>query len=209
MSIRFAILAMLAERPRHGYELKSEFDRRTNSTWPLNVGQVYTTLDRLERDQLVLRGDEDAEGRVAYSITGLGRERVRSWFTTPVAASPQRDELAIKIAFAATTPGLDVEAMIQIQRRETMHLLQDHRRARRGVDEDDLAGQLVLDSFVFAAEAQIRWLDNCESAVLRASRNTSREGTGRHTPPGSASPDRRAAGPTPETRSASSARSPR
>ncbi len=216
MSIKFAILAMLDEQPRHGYELKTEFDRRTNGTWPLNVGQVYTTLDRLERDRLVLRGAEDGEGRVDYYITETGRKQVREWFVTPVSTAPPRDELAIKIAFAATTPGIDVSEMIQVQRRETMRALQNHRQARRTVDEDDLAGQLMLDSFVFSAEAQIRWLDNCETAVLRASRRTaSRSAAGEQTAvtarPETAAPTARpeAAAPTARPEAAGAETSPR
>lgn len=99
MSIKFAILALLAEKPRHGYEIKNEFDRRTNHTWPLNIGQVYTTLDRLERDGLCYRGEETPDGRVIATISPKGREEVRRWFTTPIApANPPRNELAIKIA---------------------------------------------------------------------------------------------------------------
>lgn len=72
MSIKFAILALLAEKPRHGYEIKNEFDRRTNHTWPLNIGQVYTTLDRLERDGLCYRGEETPDGRVIATISPKG-----------------------------------------------------------------------------------------------------------------------------------------
>jgi DNA-binding PadR family transcriptional regulator len=60
MSIRHGLLALLEEGPRYGYQLKSEFESRTGSTWPLNVGQVYTTLGRLERDGLVSPAGEDA-----------------------------------------------------------------------------------------------------------------------------------------------------
>lgn len=171
MSIKFAILALLAEKPRHGYEIKkNEFDRCTNHTWPLNIGQVYTTLDRLERDGLCYRGDETPDGRVIATISPKGREEVRRWFTTPIApATPPRNELAIKIALAATSKDVDVAALIQDQRHATMHQLQECRQARRSVAEDDLAGQLLVDGMIFAAEAEIRWLDHCESKAVQAS----------------------------------------
>ncbi|MSS44888.1 PadR family transcriptional regulator [Cutibacterium sp. WCA-380-WT-3A] len=174
MSIKFAILALLAEKPRHGYEIKNEFDRRTNHTWPLNIGQVYTTLDRLERDGLCYRGDETPDGRVIATISSKGREEVRQWFATPVApANPPRNELAIKIALAATSSDVDVAALIQEQRHATMHQLQEFRQARRGVADDDLAGQLLVDGMIFAAEAEIRWLDHCESKAIQASHSRS------------------------------------
>lgn len=174
MSIRFAILALLDERASYGYEIKAEFDRRTNRTWPLNIGQVYTTLDRLERDQLVSRGSENAEGRVMYEITPGGSRAVSDWFASVIPDNPQRDELAIKIAMAATRPGCDVGAIIQNQRRESMRALQNHHQALRGIDEEDLAGELVIQSLIYSSEAQIRWLDHCETAALRASRSASR-----------------------------------
>lgn len=171
MSIRFAILALLAEKPRHGYEIKNEFDRRTNHTWPLNIGQVYTTLDRLERDHLCYRGDETPDGRVIATITSEGRAAVREWFNSPVTpTTPPRNELAIKIAIATTTPNVDVAALIQQQRSATMNQLQTYRQARRAVADDDLAGQLLVDGMVYAAEAEIRWLDHCESVAVRVSR---------------------------------------
>ena len=74
MSIRHGLLALLERGPSHGYQLRAEFDAATGATWPLNVGQVYTTLDRLERDGLVAQdGEPDADGRIAYRITDAGR----------------------------------------------------------------------------------------------------------------------------------------
>jgi DNA-binding PadR family transcriptional regulator len=49
MSVREGLLALLAEGPRNGHQLKIEFEAVTGGVWPLNVGQVYTTLDRLAR----------------------------------------------------------------------------------------------------------------------------------------------------------------
>src|SRR5688500_15532862 len=105
MSIRHGLLALLEGGPKYGYQLRTEFEAATGATWPLNVGQVYTTVARLERDGLVEPGEADAEGRVTYRITERGRSEVTQWFTTPVAReSRPRDELAIKLALAITTP---------------------------------------------------------------------------------------------------------
>ncbi|MEV7430747.1 MULTISPECIES: PadR family transcriptional regulator [unclassified Nocardioides] len=175
MSVKQALLALLEQGPMYGYQLRSEFEQRTGATWPLNVGQVYTTLTRLERDGLVEGAGEDGEGHVVYRITGAGREEVATWFTTPVARTqPPRDELAIKLALAVTVPGVDVGTVIQQQRSATMTALQDYTRLKRSgraanpVEPADLAWSLVLDSLVFDAEAEVRWLDHCEARLRRA-----------------------------------------
>ena len=176
MSVRQALLALLEQGPMYGYQLRTEFERRTGSTWPLNVGQVYTTLTRLERDGLVTphtaESGDDGEGHVVYRVTDAGRDEVAAWFTTPVARTqPPRDELAIKLALAVTTPGVDVGTVIQQQRSATMAALQDYTRLKRD-GQADLAWGLVLDSLVFAAEAEIRWLDHCEARLRRAAIET-------------------------------------
>ena len=172
MSVRNALLALLEQGPMYGYQLRAEFDAATGATWPLNVGQVYTTLDRLERDGFVVQdGPADDDGRIAYRITDDGRAEVRAWFTSPVSAkAAPRDELAIKLALAVTTPGVDVVSVVQTQRSSTMTSLQELTRlkVRAGADDGELAWSLVLDSLVFRAEAEIRWLDHCEARVARA-----------------------------------------
>jgi DNA-binding PadR family transcriptional regulator len=173
MSVKQALLALLEEGPRYGYQLRAQFEQRTGATWPLNVGQVYTTLTRLERDGLVEGAGTDTEGHVVYRITETGRAEVATWFTTPVSRTqPPRDELAIKLALAVTVPGVDVGLVIQQQRSATMTALQDYTRLKRRAGEsegrEELAWSLVLDSLVFAAEAEIRWLDHCEARLRRA-----------------------------------------
>ena len=177
MSIRHGLLALLDQGPRYGYQLRTEFEARTGSTWPLNVGQVYTTLSRLERDGLVAPSGEDDEGHVFYAVTELGRQELRSWFDTPVdRRSPPRDELAIKLAMAVTVPGVDATAVLQAQRGHTMSTLQALTRLkaqalaaveRPGAAGPDLAWLLVLDQQVFQAEAEINWLNNCETRLIR------------------------------------------
>ncbi|MGH3353632.1 MAG: PadR family transcriptional regulator [Nocardioides sp.] len=169
MSVKHALLALLEDAPRYGYELRAEFEERTGASWPLNVGQVYTTLSRLERDGLVEAGGTDAEGRSLYQLTEAGKVEVKGWFDTPVErAQAQRDELAIKLAVAVAVPSVDVGKVVQQQRSATMRALQGYRRQARSGAAEDLAAGLVLDRLVFAAEAEIRWLDHCESRLRRA-----------------------------------------
>ena len=170
MSVRQSLLAILDQGPCYGYQLRAEFDRRTGSTWPLNVGQIYNTLDRLERDGLVEKGEPDAEGHVYWRITAAGSAEVRTWLTSPVERSAgTRDELAIKLAVAATLPGVDVADVIQTQRAASLAALQElHRAKYAGADPDgpeELIWSLVVDSMIFAAEAEVRWLDHTEQRL--------------------------------------------
>jgi DNA-binding PadR family transcriptional regulator len=167
VSVRFGLLTLLERQPMYGYQLRQEFEASTGSTWPLNVGQVYTTLTRLERDGLVEAADDGDESQRVYAITAAGRAEVRDWFATPVRhQSPPRDELAIKLALAVGTPGVDVRQVIQAQRTATVRALQDYTRAREAA-ADDLSWLLVADSLIFAAEAEVRWLDHCEARLAR------------------------------------------
>ena len=170
MSVRQTLLAILDQGPCYGYQLRAEFDRRTGSTWPLNVGQIYNTLERLERDGLVAKGDVDEHGHVYYEITDAGRAEVADWLSSPVARGQgTRDELAIKLAVAATLPGVDVASVIHAQRRASLAQLQELNRAKyAGANPDgpeELAWSLVVDSMIFTAEAEVRWLDHTEQRL--------------------------------------------
>ncbi|MFJ7996968.1 PadR family transcriptional regulator [Streptomyces sp. NPDC096310] len=176
MSIRHGLLALLERGPRYGSQLRTEFESRTGSTWPLNVGQVYTTLSRLERDGMVAQGGEDEAGHTLYVITQAGRTELKSWFRTPVdRASPPRDELAIKLAMAVGAPGVDIREVIQSQRRHTIKAMQDYTRLKAQAleavpkDRDEVAWLLVLEQLIFQTEAEARWLDHCESRLIRLS----------------------------------------
>jgi len=172
MSVRQSLLAILDQGPCYGYQLRAEFDRRTGSTWPLNVGQIYNTLDRLERDGLVAKGEVDEQGHVYWQITDAGSSVARNWLAAPVERSQgTRDELAVKLAIAATLPGVDVAEVIRAQRRASLERLQELSRAgSTGTSADgaeEFARSLVVDSMIFAAEAELRWLDQSEQRLAR------------------------------------------
>jgi DNA-binding PadR family transcriptional regulator len=169
MSVKHGLLTLLGRGPLHGYQLRTEFERSTGGTWPLNIGQVYSTLARLERDGLVSPVEGGDESQRLYEITDAGRHELLRWFASPVSGEPARNEVAIKLAFAATSPDCDVAEVVQIQRRATIKALQDFTRARERAG-NDLSWQLVAESLIFAAEAQVRWLDHCEAKVVRAAR---------------------------------------
>ncbi|QIM22615.1 PadR family transcriptional regulator [Phycicoccus sp. HDW14] len=186
MSVRLGLMALLAEGDSYGARLRSDFEERTGGTWPLNVGQVYTTLERLVRDGLVEQtGEADAEGRIAYRLTTAGHTELGTWWTTPVdRTNTPRDELTIKLALAVTAPGVDVHRVVQSQRTSTLRQLRDLTRLKRDAldraegtaegardAEHGLAWLLVLENLVFAAEAEVRWLDHVESVLARHARD--------------------------------------
>jgi DNA-binding PadR family transcriptional regulator len=168
VSIRHSLLVLLDAGPMHGYGLKTEFEAATGDVWPLNVGQVYTTLGRLERDELV-RSETDADGQKVYAITEAGRQELRRWFETPVAREVvPRQELAIKLVFAIRSAAADVAAVVQRQRAATMRSLQEFTRLKAQAEAaGDLAWLLMLDALIFQAEAEARWLDLCEARLGR------------------------------------------
>lgn len=176
MSVKFGLMALLGTGPMYGARLRAEFESRTGGTWPLNVGQVYTTLARLERDGLVeSAGGADAEGRIAYRLTEAGRMLVEHWWADPVdRADNPRDELVIKLALAVTVPGVDITTMIQRQRTATLRHLQDLTRLKATPPPEepaagslDRAWRLVLENHIFSAEAEVRWLDHVEADLAR------------------------------------------
>jgi DNA-binding PadR family transcriptional regulator len=169
MSVKYGLLALLERGPMHGYQLRAAFEESTGGTWPLNIGQVYTTLSRLERDELVGPLPKHDEGQRPYRITDAGRAELASWFATPISRTDRpRDELAIKLALALTTPGVDVRAVVQAQRGATMRTLQEYTRLKARADQPaDLSWRLVLDTMLFQAEAEVRWLDHCEASLVR------------------------------------------
>jgi DNA-binding PadR family transcriptional regulator len=169
MSIRHSLLALLSEGPKYGLQLREEFEARTGEVWPLNVGQVYTTLQRLERDGLVESDDEADPGpQKGFRITDAGTEELAGWLRTPPdLASPPRDELVIKILIAVRLPGVDVHEVIQAHRRYLVELMQQWTRLKDD-EEADLGLALVVDAELFRLDAVVRWLDTADGRLRRA-----------------------------------------
>ena len=170
MSVRHALLALLSEGPKYGLQLREEFEARTGEVWPLNVGQVYTTLQRLERDRLVISDDADTEGpQKGFRITDAGRRELAGWLRTPSdLASPPRDELVMKILVAVQVPGTDVAEVIQVHRRHLVELMQQWTRIKETEAEFDMNLALVVDAELFRLDSVIRWLDSADGRIKRA-----------------------------------------
>ena len=161
MSVPHALLALLTDGPKYGLRLQNEFEARTGEVWPLNVGQVYTTLQRLERDGLVETDDGEGErSRKRYRITSAGERALTDWLRTPPELEPPpRDELVIKVLVALQVPGTDVHEILQVHRRHVIEVMQRYTQVKAAAGEDDMALALVVDAELFRLEAIVRWLD--------------------------------------------------
>jgi DNA-binding PadR family transcriptional regulator len=192
MSVRQGLLALLGQADMYGYQLRSTFEAYTGGAWPLNIGQVYTTLERLQRDGLVAitrpgdggdgdRGDARGREHKYYAITRAGRAALRDWFeATPGDDPPPRDELIAKVLLALAGGRDHALEVVTRQRTALTAALQARRRALRSAQADagavgdaDPAGDglaalapvLVTDALVARAEADLRWLDMCEARL--------------------------------------------
>ncbi len=170
MSVPHALLALLSEGPKYGLQLRQEFEARTGEVWPLNVGQVYTTLQRLERDGLVESDDAGEEGpQKGFRITADGQQELAAWLRTPPdLSSPPRDELVIKILVALRVPGTDVHEVIQVHRRYLVELMQQWTRIKDDAAEDELGLALAVDAELFRLDSVVRWLDAADGRLKRA-----------------------------------------
>src|SRR5258707_1041973 len=169
MSVRHALLALLSEGPKYGLQLRQEFEAKTGEGWPLNVGQVYTTLQRLGRGGL---GGSDGT-RTGGPPKGVPITPPRPGAllalprTPPDADVPPRDELVIKVLVALGVPGVDVGEILQVHRRHLIQTMQRYTRLKENAAEDDVGLALVADAEIFRLEAVVRWLDSADVRLKR------------------------------------------
>lgn len=165
--MRYPFLALLAGGPAHGYELRQALEQRFGSTLPrLNAGQVYTTLQRLERDGLVRGRDvpEDARQKRVYELTETGRAALAAWVEAPAAATRLRDEFFLKLVLAGLSGIADPAALIARQRQEYLQALRDVTQATLNGSP---VGALLAEGAALHLEADLRWLELCQERLLR------------------------------------------
>ncbi|MEJ4113414.1 PadR family transcriptional regulator [Corynebacterium kroppenstedtii] len=159
MSIRNALLSLLAEQPRPVGQLRTLFEESTSGTWPINVGQVYQTAKRLERDGLVEKTGDSPE---AYALTPAGRETLRRWWDEPeIKIADERDALAIKVAMASLSNDVDLITLLDTQRRATMKRLRELTRDKAQTPPG--ARWLLCERQILDLEAELRWIDLIEA----------------------------------------------
>ena len=164
--MRYPFLALLAERPAHGYELKQALEQRFGAALPpLNAGQVYTTLARLERDGLVVGTEvpDDSRQKRVYELTAAGRAELEEWIATPTPGTKLRDEFFLKLVLAGAAGIADPRRLIERQRREYLQSLRD--LAAVPLDGNDVSA-LLVEGAALHLEADLKWLDLCEQRLL-------------------------------------------
>ena len=166
MSVRHALLALLSSEPKYGGRLRHELESVTGELWALNVGQIYTTLSRLERDGLIHETDVDREGARHFELTGPGRNELERWLRTPPSLdTPPRDELVTKMLVASDVPDIDVAEIVQLHRLRLVEAMQSFTRIKAAAPADDVGVAILVDAELFRLEAVLRWLDAAEARL--------------------------------------------
>jgi DNA-binding PadR family transcriptional regulator len=172
MSVRYAILGLLAHHPRHGYELRAAFESVVggDANWEVKPAQIYTTLERLEEARLVETmsdlGEGDEPSRRVYALTGSGQAALREWFAQGVAPDHQRDEFFVKLMVALASGEADPARIIQTQRAYLYQELHAATTLRDNYDpRTEMAQILLQDKVTMHLEADLRWLDITETRL--------------------------------------------
>jgi DNA-binding PadR family transcriptional regulator len=164
MSLKFGILGLLTEAPLHGYEVRGRFETMMGGSWEVNIGQIYITLQRLERDQMIESiGERGDRGKIAYRITNLGRQELNTWLTQPD-IDPQllHEDLFVKILLLRRLAPDNLVDLLQEQQQVKLQHLRNlgaiERQARVNGRHDLL---LIVRGAMMHTEADIKWLDLC------------------------------------------------
>lgn len=165
--MKYPFLALLAAGRAHGYELRQALVQRFGAALPpLNAGQVYTTLARLERDGLVQGVDvpDDSRQKRVYELTDAGREALEEWLRAPTSGPRLRDEFFMKLVLADGAGISDPRSLIERQRREYLQALRD--LAAVAPNGNDVAS-LLVEGAALHLEADLKWLDLCEERLIQ------------------------------------------
>src|SRR5438067_311930 len=177
MSLKFGILGVLAEEPMHGYEVKNRFENLHGDSWVVNIGQVYTSLQRLELNRLVepvgRRGDR---GKLAYRLTPDGRLALETWLFNPETEPQQlREEIYVKLLLASRADGGRLGGLLAAQRHVYLQRLKDlaelEMKARQD-GRDDLV--LLYKGAILHTEADLKWVEACVEEVRHPRRTDGR-----------------------------------
>lgn len=171
MSVRYALLGLLAQHPRHGYELRAVFEALVGGqeNWDVKPAQIYTTLARLQEGNLVQEESVEQDGgpeKRIYALTPAGRAELDGWFASGVTSTHQHDEFFVKLMLSLGTEGVSPRQVIQTQRATLYRELHAVTAQRRRIDpKNDLAHALLFDKAVMHLEADLRWLDMVEARI--------------------------------------------
>jgi len=169
VSVRHALLALLSDGPKYGLQLREEFEAGTSEVRPLNVGQLYATLGRLEREGLVASDGSEAAGpHKHFRITAGGAGELAAWLRTPPDLASAPGQMAAKVLAARRVPGTDVHEVVQVHRRFLMELMQQWTRIKLERADNNLDLGLKIDAELFRLDSVIRWLNAADRRLMNA-----------------------------------------
>jgi DNA-binding PadR family transcriptional regulator len=168
--VRSVLLALLAKESAHGYELKQALEQTFGSAYPSpNIGQIYVTLGRLEKDGLV-RGEDVTQSsrpnKRVYELTPAGREAVAAWLDETSGDGPRmRSEFFVKLALAPLAGGADRAVLINRQRRHCLNLMRGLSEAGRAEERDSPIAALLVEGARLHLQADLDWLERCQEEL--------------------------------------------
>lgn len=194
MPLHHALLSLLAERDSYGYELKPRWESLAGPQWgPVNIGNIYSTLKRMERDGLITAvdaiRDQRYPERTIYSITPTGREELIAWRENPIErASGDRSDLVIKLYDAGKESVEAIHRICEIEREASKAELQTLRTLRRTQTIDSLA-LVTIELAILRVQSHIAIADLIDSnaeehhrSLLRLQQAETAD-TAQHAPP--------------------------
>jgi DNA-binding PadR family transcriptional regulator len=157
MPLHHAVLALLADKPAHGYELRESFEQAVGEQWGgLNIGHLYQILDRLARDGLIESERQPQPvkpDRMVHRLTPSGRAELDRWLSEPSPrARGYRDDFFLKL-MAAVHAG-DPETLGTVLRNQRVHLLRELGSLAEA--RPAAAGSPVVSLLITAAELHVR-----------------------------------------------------
>lgn len=168
-----ALLGLLENGSRHGYDLKREYDEHFGADKPLAYGQVYTTLARLMKAGLIEVDAIESGGgpeRKRYSITDDGVVDVDAWLTKPEAPQQYLQNTLYTKVVIALLSGRDAHHILDVQRGSHIATMRELTTRKRS---GDLIDTLICDHAIFHLEADLRWLELTASRLTDLARQLS------------------------------------
>jgi len=172
MSIKYAVLGLISEEPRHGYAVRAAFEERLGDFWELNYGQVYQVLTGLEREGLITGSDERIGRRPIrriFAITAKGRDELRRWLLKPTARRrPFRDDFYVRLLFAMESGVEFVRDMTNEEIRscrEHLAMLMDQAKMIENVGCGARARQFFTRAAILHSEAALEALKHCQVSL--------------------------------------------
>jgi DNA-binding PadR family transcriptional regulator len=168
--MRLPLLALLAKEPGYGYELKASLEQIFGEAYPSpNIGQIYVTLQRLERDGLVRSEDvvqANRPNKRVYELTDAGREALAAWLEEPSPGPRVRDDFFMKLVLGPRAGAADRMGLINRQRRHYLNLMRGLTTLAAATSAGGKVARLLIEGAMLHLQADLDWLERCQEELL-------------------------------------------